>query len=172
MPGSFIRINWERHWFIYSSCVRPLASLFDPLKVNRRDDDKVDTDDHRLGEEPPPQRPASCDLVGPAHPTSNLRRFRFYEPINESPLHRRYRLLRQETQDWNNRFWHDHNTSFAKVCRCQQPVADKDIIRRRFLLNFAVSGFGKKILRNRWFETALTASVFGPKIGQNHQIVM
>ena len=38
------------------------------------------------------------DHIGPPDPVSNLRRVRFYIPPNESPLHKKYRLLREDTQ--------------------------------------------------------------------------
>ena len=59
--------------------------------------------------------PPIRDVIGPADPTSNIRRIRFAEPQNETKLHRRYRLLRQETLDWQHDFWSSHNTQFLKV---------------------------------------------------------
>ena len=55
------------------------------------------------------------DEIGPAHPVSNLRQMRYLIPANESELHRKYRLLREETWHWSNEFWAKHNTEFAEV---------------------------------------------------------
>ena len=55
------------------------------------------------------------DLIGPADPVSNIRKLRLHEPPNETKLHKRYRLLRQETLDWHHDFWLRHNSEFAKV---------------------------------------------------------
>ena len=59
--------------------------------------------------------PTDCDLVGPPDRVSNLRPRRFYAPPGESPLRRRLRRLRQDTQDWSHAFWREHNTKFAEV---------------------------------------------------------
>uniref|UniRef100_A0A8D0B979 Cytochrome c oxidase assembly factor 8 n=1 Tax=Salvator merianae TaxID=96440 RepID=A0A8D0B979_SALMN len=61
---------------------------------------------------PPPH---SChDWIGPPDKFSNLRPVIFYIPQHESPLERRLRELRQETQTWNQQFWADQNASFRK----------------------------------------------------------
>lgn len=54
------------------------------------------------------------DLIGPAHPISNIRDVRLHKPINETNLHKRYRLLRQDTLEWHHQFWITHNTEFAE----------------------------------------------------------
>ena len=59
--------------------------------------------------------PDSRDMIGPAHPISNIRKICFHKPSNETTLHKKYRLLRQDTLEWNHKFWLNHNTEFAKV---------------------------------------------------------
>ncbi|XP_069807285.1 cytochrome c oxidase assembly factor 8 isoform X2 [Dendropsophus ebraccatus] len=54
------------------------------------------------------------DWVGPPDRYSNLRPIRFFVPADESPLERRLRQLRQETQDWNQKFWANQNVTFIK----------------------------------------------------------
>ncbi|XP_062605208.1 cytochrome c oxidase assembly factor 8-like [Saccostrea cucullata] len=61
---------------------------------------------------PPPNR--SHDLIGPPDKKSNLRPVVFHVPNKETPLQRRYRLLRKETHDWNQGFWASHNEKFFK----------------------------------------------------------
>ncbi|XP_028558320.2 cytochrome c oxidase assembly factor 8 isoform X2 [Podarcis muralis] len=57
----------------------------------------------------------SChDWIGPPDRCSNLRPVIFYISKHESPLERRLRELRQETQVWNQQFWADQNISFRK----------------------------------------------------------
>ncbi|XP_063146450.1 cytochrome c oxidase assembly factor 8 isoform X1 [Candoia aspera] len=57
----------------------------------------------------------SCyDWIGPPDQCSNLRPVIFYVPKHESPLERRLRELRQETQSWNQEFWANQNISFRK----------------------------------------------------------
>ncbi|XP_062037062.1 kinesin light chain 1 isoform X8 [Lepus europaeus] len=61
-----------------------------------------------------PPRKSCHDWIGPPDRHSNLRPVHFYIPENESPLERRLRELRQETQEWNQRFWAAQNLAFAK----------------------------------------------------------
>ncbi|XP_056401392.1 cytochrome c oxidase assembly factor 8 isoform X1 [Hyla sarda] len=54
------------------------------------------------------------DWVGPPDRYSNIRPIRFFVPADESPLERKLRELRQETQDWNQKFWANQNLTFIK----------------------------------------------------------
>lgn len=54
-------------------------------------------------------------MIGPPDPISNLRPIIFANPPKETYLEKRYRELREETQQWNQIFWSKHNTSFIKV---------------------------------------------------------
>lgn len=62
-------------------------------------------------------RVVSCttDMIGPPHPISNLRPIVWYRSETESVLERKLKDLQETTQEWNQRFWEFHNTSFANV---------------------------------------------------------
>ncbi|XP_068629682.1 COA8 family protein CBG23705, mitochondrial [Battus philenor] len=62
--------------------------------------------------QPPNAKKITSDMVGPPDPVSNLRRIVFKQPANETGLERRYREMRTEVQEWNQRFWTQHNSSF------------------------------------------------------------
>ncbi|XP_037357759.1 cytochrome c oxidase assembly factor 8 [Talpa occidentalis] len=61
-----------------------------------------------------PPRKSRHDWIGPPDQDSNLRPIHFYIPENESPLERKLRALRQETQEWNQQFWANQNLAFSK----------------------------------------------------------
>ncbi|XP_033736198.1 cytochrome c oxidase assembly factor 8-like [Pecten maximus] len=63
------------------------------------------------------------DWIGPPDPVSNLRPIKFCISEDDSPLAKSYRSQRQETQDWNQEFWSDHNTKFYKM--------KEDFLKRR-----------------------------------------
>ncbi|XP_031409561.1 cytochrome c oxidase assembly factor 8 isoform X4 [Meleagris gallopavo] len=54
------------------------------------------------------------DWIGPPDKRSNLRPVIFHVPPRESPLERRLRELREETQAWNQHFWARQNTAFQR----------------------------------------------------------
>ncbi|XP_069116767.1 COA8 family protein CBG23705, mitochondrial-like [Argopecten irradians] len=55
------------------------------------------------------------DWIGPPDPVSNLRPVKFYVSKEDTRLEQSYRSQRQETQDWNQEFWAEHNTKFYKM---------------------------------------------------------
>ncbi|XP_058471387.1 cytochrome c oxidase assembly factor 8 [Solea solea] len=61
-----------------------------------------------------PAADSTYDWIGPPNPLSNLRPIVYHVPENESPLQRRLRTLRQETEDWNHQFWTKQNIAFNK----------------------------------------------------------
>ncbi|XP_030740869.1 cytochrome c oxidase assembly factor 8 [Echinops telfairi] len=61
-----------------------------------------------------PPRQSCHDWIGPPDRQSNLRPVQFYVPEDESPLEQRLRELRQETQEWNQEFWANQNSTFMK----------------------------------------------------------
>ncbi|XP_063296527.1 cytochrome c oxidase assembly factor 8 [Pelobates fuscus] len=61
---------------------------------------------------PPPD--SKYDWIGPPDRLSNLRPIKFFVPKNESEPERKLRELREETQDWNQRFWATQNLTFLK----------------------------------------------------------
>lgn len=65
--------------------------------------------------QPPNPKRISSDMVGPPDPVSNLRKVIFRIPPNETELEKRYRELRSEVQEWNQKFWEKHNSRFYQV---------------------------------------------------------
>ncbi|XP_061891020.1 cytochrome c oxidase assembly factor 8 [Entelurus aequoreus] len=61
-----------------------------------------------------PAPSSTHDWIGPPNPLSNLRPVIYRVPENESELEGRLRTLRQDTEDWNHRFWTKQNLSFSK----------------------------------------------------------
>ncbi|XP_063804596.1 cytochrome c oxidase assembly factor 8 [Pseudophryne corroboree] len=61
-----------------------------------------------------PPTDSTHDWIGPPDRYSNLRPIKFFIPADESPLGRKLRELRQETQDWNQIFWANQNVSFIR----------------------------------------------------------
>lgn len=54
------------------------------------------------------------DWIGPPDRYSNLRPIKYFVPADESPSERKLRELRQETEDWNQKFWAHQNLTFLK----------------------------------------------------------
>ena len=52
------------------------------------------------------------DLIGPPRTSSNLRPVKFAVPLEETDLQKQLRVLRQETQKFNQDWWTQHNTDF------------------------------------------------------------
>lgn len=65
--------------------------------------------------QPPNPKKIGSDMIGPPDPVSNLRRIIFKQPSNETDIEKRYRELRGEVQEWNQKFWTQHNTRFFQV---------------------------------------------------------
>ncbi|KAL2098639.1 hypothetical protein ACEWY4_005119 [Coilia grayii] len=61
-----------------------------------------------------PSSSSKNDWIGPPDRLSNLRPIIYHIPENETPLERRLRHLRQETEDWNHQFWTNQNITFSK----------------------------------------------------------
>ncbi|ETE64429.1 Kinesin light chain 1, partial [Ophiophagus hannah] len=115
------------------------------------------------GEEPekknapsPPKRKVSCfhppsdsccDWIGPPDQYSNLRPVIFYVPKHETPLERRLRELRQETQAWNQEFWTNQNLSFRKKASLTvEEMAE-------FYKDFLSKNLKKNVYYNReWYK--------------------
>ncbi|XP_018411630.1 PREDICTED: apoptogenic protein 1, mitochondrial [Nanorana parkeri] len=70
---------------------------------------------------PPAQ--SKHDWIGPPDRYSNLRPIKYFIPKNESHLERKLRELRQETQEWNQRFWENQNLSF--ITEKEEFIASK-----------------------------------------------
>ncbi|XP_056616689.1 cytochrome c oxidase assembly factor 8 [Triplophysa dalaica] len=61
-----------------------------------------------------PAATSKYDWIGPPDSLSNLRPIIYHIPENETPLERKLRHLRQETEDWNHIFWANQNITFIK----------------------------------------------------------
>ncbi|XP_072284982.1 cytochrome c oxidase assembly factor 8 [Pyxicephalus adspersus] len=61
---------------------------------------------------PPTQ--SKHDWIGPPDRYSNLRPIKYFVPKDESHLERKLRELRQETQEWNQKFWENQNITFMR----------------------------------------------------------
>ena len=62
----------------------------------------------------PPSWPHN-DWIGPVDKRSNLRKIRFAEPADETDMECAYRKMREETYEWNHRFWAKQNQEFIQV---------------------------------------------------------
>lgn len=55
------------------------------------------------------------DYIGPPNKLSNLRPIVRHVSENETALQKKLRLVRIETEEWNQRFWEKHNHKFISV---------------------------------------------------------
>ncbi|XP_077395749.1 cytochrome c oxidase assembly factor 8 [Festucalex cinctus] len=103
-------LTWRR-W----SCLRARQS--DMAAANSRECSKIATKQQDKLPKRSKFRPAPSathDWVGPTNPLSNLRPIVYRVAPNESELERRLRNMRQDTEDWNQRFWTEQNLTFGK----------------------------------------------------------
>lgn len=70
------------------------------------------------------------DYIGPPDKLSNLRPILRHEAKDETPLERELRLKRVEVEEWNQRFWQNHNQKFIKVSFAHPVHFLFSIIRR------------------------------------------
>lgn len=56
----------------------------------------------------------SNTLIGPPDPISNLRPIKITRSENETPTERKLRELQIEAQEFNQKFWLEHNREFTK----------------------------------------------------------
>ncbi|XP_028293118.1 cytochrome c oxidase assembly factor 8 [Gouania willdenowi] len=61
-----------------------------------------------------PAPSSTHDWIGPPSLLSNLRPIVYRESQDESELEKRLRNLRQDTEDWNHRFWSTQNLTFSR----------------------------------------------------------
>ncbi|KAL5009068.1 hypothetical protein ScPMuIL_014649 [Solemya velum] len=54
------------------------------------------------------------DWIGPPDPESNIRPIKFAEPEELTDWERKYRIMRRDTAEWNQKFWAQHNKNFFK----------------------------------------------------------
>ncbi|XP_078005314.1 cytochrome c oxidase assembly factor 8 [Phascolarctos cinereus] len=125
-----------------------------------------------------PPRKSCNDWIGPPDRYSNLRPIKFYIPENESPLEQQLRKLRQETQEWNQQYWANHNQTFSKEkeefihSRLKaRGLGLKDETGKKITLNaeemadfykeFLSKNFQKHMYYNRdWYRRNFTITLF------------
>lgn len=69
---------------------------------------------------PPIDKPNAVtrhDLIGPADKISNLRKFKYYVPDDESEVEKSFRKLREHVNDFNHQYWTDQNLKFVEAKR-------------------------------------------------------
>uniref|UniRef100_A0A8C7YIZ6 Cytochrome c oxidase assembly factor 8 n=1 Tax=Oryzias sinensis TaxID=183150 RepID=A0A8C7YIZ6_9TELE len=105
-----------------------------------------------------PEPSSTHDWIGPPNPLSNLRPIIYRIPEEESELEKRLRNLRQETEDWNHKFWTQQNLNFSeeKEAFVVSQLAGKGLTlrdvdgRRRSLSSEEMAVFYKSFLdKNR-----------------------
>ncbi|KAK0411120.1 hypothetical protein QR680_005492 [Steinernema hermaphroditum] len=72
---------------------------------------------------PPVRLDSRYDWVGPPDKQSKIRPIKLRRVHNETATEKNYRLAREELNDWNSRFWTEHNSLFER--RRAEFVADK-----------------------------------------------
>ena len=56
------------------------------------------------------------DMIGPKYPgNSNVRQVQFRKVENESDIETKYRLTREETENWHVQYWESHNSDFKNM---------------------------------------------------------
>uniref|UniRef100_A0A6P7FS45 APOPT family protein CG14806, mitochondrial-like n=1 Tax=Diabrotica virgifera virgifera TaxID=50390 RepID=A0A6P7FS45_DIAVI len=58
------------------------------------------------------------EVIGPPDPVSNLRPIRRKTLPNETALQTKLREIQNDTEEWNQNFWANHNKKFIKVSIC------------------------------------------------------
>jgi apoptogenic protein 1 len=57
--------------------------------------------------------PTQYDLIGPFNKLSNLRKYKFYIPEDETAAERKYRIMRVQVYKWNQTYWSDQNIRYS-----------------------------------------------------------
>ena len=94
------------------------------------------------------------DLVGPPDTASNLRPIKFKIPENETELQKRLRNLREETQEFNQKFWSQHNSEFVegRDAHIQKVLKEKyqNEVNKSTISAEEMSVYYKKFLDSKW----------------------
>ncbi|XP_015119843.1 apoptogenic protein 1, mitochondrial [Diachasma alloeum] len=109
----------------------------------------------RLYSQAPPSNPKkqddnwkTIDMVGPPDPVSNLRPVAFAKPQTETEVEKEFREAREATQEWNNKFWSEHNARFIaerKEFQSKLKAEGKESVTAD-----EMSVFYKKFLDSNW----------------------
>ncbi|KAJ8913819.1 hypothetical protein NQ315_003728 [Exocentrus adspersus] len=91
----------------------------------------------------------SVDVIGPPDSISNLRPVIRGSLITETRLQRRLRESQDATQEWNQRFWSEHNSKFTKE---RQNYVDMHFNKTNVkqLTAEEMSEFYKQFLDDNW----------------------
>ncbi|RVE54950.1 hypothetical protein evm_000317 [Chilo suppressalis] len=124
-----------------SVAMKPQAGI--PIlqrSLNTKSSSKTETN-------PNPKKICS-DMVGPPDPITNLRKFVFKEPANETSLEKAYREMRTEVQKWHHNFWTQHNSRFfqerEEYLRKNLPIGKENLSADE------MSVFYKSFLDRNW----------------------
>lgn len=118
----------------------------------------------------PPEK-LERDWVGPPEKDSNMRQIQFHIPDSETALQKKFRMLRQDTLDFNNKFWTKHNDDFfrekelfvkTKLAekKVESDITDKDVPSKltpeemsMFYRQFLNENFRKNVKYNgEWYK--------------------
>ncbi|KAM4014409.1 cytochrome c oxidase assembly factor 8 [Anomaloglossus baeobatrachus] len=122
------------------------------------------------------------DWIGPPDRYSNLRPIKYFAPADESRLERKLRELRQETQEWNQKFWENQNLTFlkekeefiiSKLDALGLGLRDEEGRKRtldaevmaEFYKNFLSKNFSQHVQYNReWYKRNFTITFLMGKV--------
>ncbi|XP_017769910.1 PREDICTED: APOPT family protein Y39B6A.34, mitochondrial [Nicrophorus vespilloides] len=92
----------------------------------------------------------NVDMIGPPDPVSNLRPIVRKICSNETTLQEKLRLMQNETHNWNQTFWADHNTRFIKQKKDYIQKKQEEMNETRALTADELSEFYKEFLDSNW----------------------
>ncbi|KAK4875025.1 hypothetical protein RN001_011447 [Aquatica leii] len=90
------------------------------------------------------------DVIGPPNPKSNLRPIIRQRKLHETNMQQKLRKFQDETQEWNEKFWNEHNTKFVRERDAYIKSHLKVNDDRNNLTPEEMSEFYKKFLDNNW----------------------
>ncbi|KAI1702158.1 hypothetical protein DdX_15673 [Ditylenchus destructor] len=104
------------------------------------------------------------DWVGPADPISKIRPIRLRRVENESESELLYREAREDLNEWNSRFWTEHNQLFErrkrefyanrrKMSGSEEPSANDLSLFYKDFLNEQANKFS--VYNNEWYRRNL-----------------
>ncbi|XP_057325862.1 COA8 family protein CG14806, mitochondrial isoform X3 [Microplitis mediator] len=88
------------------------------------------------------------DIIGPPDEVSNLRTIIFAKSLNETKLEKKYREARETTQNWNKKFWFDHNSKF--ITERKQFQKELEASGNKSITADEMSVFYKTFLDKNW----------------------
>ncbi|GJQ71549.1 hypothetical protein Trydic_g11257 [Trypoxylus dichotomus] len=92
----------------------------------------------------------NVDMIGPPDTVSNLRPIIRKRLLHETALQRQLRELQDKTQEWNQKFWFEHNTKFIQERQNFIKSHKISIDQKRILTADEMSEFYKKFLDDNW----------------------